>query len=77
MQPTKELTRKQPPPKVCAYCGTDCDLWSPTAKTGRPTLCTCCCRWFCEFCLHEHQRSPEYRNPFARQFMQTPDRKQG
>jgi hypothetical protein len=46
--------------RICTYCGRHCE---PRAR--RDTVCICCCRWFCENCLFEHQRSPEYRNPFV------------
>ena len=74
MQATPETIRKQPPPMVCTHCGERCDPMNATARTGRDTICICCHRWFCEFCLYEHQRSPEYRNPHARRFMQVTDR---
>lgn len=74
MQSPTDPTRKQPPPMICTYCGIGCDAMNATANTGRPAICTCCYGWFCEFCLHEHQRSPEYRNSRDRRFMRVPDR---
>ncbi len=72
-EPAAPVVQRPPTGKFCTTCRKPCDPRSNTPDTGRDTICLCCYKWFCEPCLFDHQKSPNYDNPFLRGRKKTDD----
>lgn len=65
-EPVAPVVQRPPTGEFCTTCKKPWDPRMATAETGRDAICFCCYKKFCEFCLYDHQKSPDYDNPFLR-----------